>query len=126
MELGTLMIALFLLSCHWIADFLCQTEYMGTMKSKSNSALLLHTFVYSSIMTFLLIFDMHLTIEDLAVFWLTTFIFHTVQDWISSKFTSEQFAKKNYNGLTGGFTIIGFDQLLHYFQLLITYYLLTK
>ena len=99
---------------------------MGTMKSKNFTALLLHTAVYSGVMFFMMVPVLGLTTGDLAVFTLTCFVFHTIQDFATSKLTSSQFAKGKYNGLDGAFTIIGFDQFLHYCQIFLTYYCLTN
>ena len=122
----TLLGVLYLLFAHWVADFLCQTTYMGTMKSKSNFVLLTHTLTYTTVMFIFSVFLLTLSIENLFIFAAVNFVFHTAQDWVTSRLTGIQFEKKIYNGWTGGFTIIGFDQFLHYCQIFITYYLLTK
>lgn len=120
---------LYLLFCHWVADFLFQTTYMATMKSKSNRVLLLHTGTYIVVMFFTLglaghVFNLEYMTYRFLWFFPITFAFHTVQDYATSRMTSEQFGKSNFNGLTGGFTIVGFDQFLHYSQMFLTYYFL--
>ena len=104
---------------------------MGTMKSKSVAVLLLHTSVYTFVMFLTMGIGGHLFIPEIITFkflWFfpVLFVFHTVQDFATSHLTSEQFAQSKYNGLTGAFTIIGFDQFLHYCQIFITYYYLTN
>lgn len=122
----SLIVVLYLLLSHWVADFLCQSTYMGTMKSKSNAVLLFHTSIYTAVMFVLSVFILTLSVGDLFIFAAVNFTFHTAQDWATSRLTGAQFEKKIFNGLTGGFTIIGIDQFLHYCQILITYYLLTN
>lgn len=116
-----LITVLYLLFSHWVADFLFQTTEMGTGKSKSLKILLKHTGIYALTMLLMSSFLLELTVSDILIFGLVTFVFHTVQDWATSRLTSTQFAKNRYNGWDGAFTIIGFDQFLHYLQILITY-----
>lgn len=59
-------------------------------------------------------------------FVVTTFFAHTVQDYFTSKITHYLYEKaekmpekKNY---TNFFAMIGFDQLLHYIQIMFTWY----
>lgn len=117
---------LYLLFSHWVADFLFQTTYMGTMKSKSNKVLLQHVSVYTFVMCCLMTMDLTLTGLDILIFAGVTFTFHTIQDYCTSRLTSYQFSQSKYNGVTGAFTIIGLDQFLHFCQLFLTYYFLTK
>lgn len=56
-----------------------------------------------------------------------TFICHTATDYVTSRIVSKKFAKGHYGSAIpnfGAFTIIGFDQILHYIQLFLTYYIL--
>ncbi len=39
-----------LLAVHWLADFVCQSRWMATNKSKRSDALALHVGVYSAIL----------------------------------------------------------------------------
>lgn len=134
----TIFEVLTILSIHWIADFVFQDEKWATTKSHSIKSLLAHTLTYSVIWMvfcslFLLtgyLFDItafKLNVIKLIYFILTTFIIHTITDYFTSKIVSRKF-KNNELGSPipnlGAFSIIGFDQVLHYFQLFITYYIL--
>ena len=58
-----------------------------------------------------------------------TFILHFATDYITSRIVSKRFADKYYGSPIpnfGAFSIIGLDQVLHYAQLFLTYYLLSK
>ncbi len=111
---------------HWIADFVCQAEVWATNKSKSNKALVEHTAMYS-LVWFLgghLLFS---NLLNLLAFVGITFVAHTITDYITSRIVSRKFANNEYGSPipnTGAFTVIGFDQVLHYAQLFLTYHLL--
>ena len=109
-----------ILVLHWIADFLCQTDYMAQNKSKTMNALLLHTVVYTVIWLAPTIMVMG---QTAGWFLLVTLIAHTATDYITSRINSKLWTDKKVHWF---FVSIGFDQLLHYTQLLLTYYLLTK
>lgn len=62
------------------------------------------------------------------LFSLATFAFHTTTDYFTSKVVSRMFKEKKYGSPIpnlGAFSMIGFDQVLHYTQLFLTYWLLT-
>lgn len=105
---------------HWVADFLCQTDWMATNKSKDNSALLSHTSVYSLLWLIPAIFF----IGKLgAVFVGITFIAHTITDYFTSRINSKLWKEQKVHWF---FVSVGFDQVLHYTQLLLTCYFLIK
>jgi hypothetical protein len=144
-----------ILIIHWIADFVLQTDKQTKGKSKNWSDLLMHTWNYSMVWwiigVILIIFNLKypfFTYErySLLLFVLITFIAHTITDYFTSrlnkKLAPEEFTimlisdivkkaepfvhfpkGRNYYKLMMG---IGFDQLLHYAQLFLTYYYLTK
>lgn len=124
---------------HWIADFIMQDEKWALGKSKNWSDLLNHTATYSFIWFFAItimlssmaeiVLDALLIIPVAFLFMFITFIFHTATDYITSRIVSKKFAEGKYGSAIpnfGAFTIIGFDQVLHYVQLFLTYYLLIK
>lgn len=119
---------------HWVADFLCQTDKMAQGKSKNWTDLLSHTGVYSFIWFFgaILIFsEYHKTpyygfsfnIYTVLLFTLITFICHTITDYFTSRLNSKLWEEKKVHWF---FVSVGWDQFLHFTQLLLTYYLLIK
>jgi hypothetical protein len=136
-----MMTAFIIVVIHFIADFIFQAEQWATNKSKSNRALLLHTATYSFIWffasSFLFIQPCDLSnwayakvdIIKMLEFAAITFVAHTITDYLTSRVVSQKFANNEYGSPIpnlGAFTIIGFDQVLHYGQLFGTYYLLTN
>ena len=121
---------------HWVSDFILQDEEWANNKSKNNLALIKHTSVYSSVMS-IFVFTI-LIIQSgggpsdtywkcFLVFLPITFITHTITDYITSREVSKKFEAKHYGSAVpnfGAFTIIGFDQVLHYVQLFLTYKIL--
>ena len=118
------MVFIIIVLTHWIADFVLQAEEWALGKSKSLSPLLKHTAIYS-VCWFLptLVFSHNLTGSLLFV--AITFVAHTITDYFTSKIVSKRFADNYYGSPIpnfGAFTIIGFDQVLHYLQLIITWH----
>lgn len=109
---------LILLFTHWVADFIFQTNWEATNKSKNNIALLSHTTKYSIIMLLPVIFNLTFTLEDIAAFWVVTFFCHTITDFFTSRINSKLWAKQDVHNF---FVSIGFDQFLHALQLGLTY-----
>lgn len=133
------MIAFYIVVIHFIADFIFQAEEWATNKSKDLVALVSHTFVYTLVWLipagFLFpspcdlspIFDRCVDGYKVFAFLGITFVSHTVTDYFTSKIVSKKFANQEYGSPIpnfGAFTVIGFDQVLHYAQLFLTYHLL--
>ena len=119
----SLITVLYLLFAHWVADFLCQTHYMSINKSKSVPVLLTHTGVYSVVIFLFTIFLLELGIKELFIFAGITFIAHTLTDYVTSKLNANLWKE---NKIHWFFVSVGFDQFLHFTQLLLTFYYLTK
>jgi len=126
---------------HFIADFIFQAELWATYKSKSNRALLSHTITYSVIWFFGATFLFNEPCDASPIigycvdtikcfkFAAITFVAHTITDYLTSRVVSQKFADKEYGSPIpnfGAFTIIGFDQVLHYGQLFLTYHLINN
>lgn len=120
---------------HWFADFIMQDEKWALGKSKNWYDLLSHTFTYSCIwlIPIIFLFPNNWTTSEYVIssllFGFTTFVFHTITDYITSRIVSKKFEKQEYGSSIpniGAFSIIGFDQVLHYVQLFGTYWLLSK
>jgi hypothetical protein len=129
--------AFFIIVVHYIADFIFQAEEWAENKSKNNQALLSHVATYSTfwVVASFIMFGVNQpghTVEwyvaHSMIFAITTFILHFATDYITSRIVSKRFANKHYGSPIpnfGAFSIIGLDQVLHYAQLFLTYYLLT-
>lgn len=116
-------VLLILLTIHFIADFLFQTDWMALNKSKNNEALAAHVLLYSVCFAWYGVAFMALT-----------FTTHFITDYWTSRLTSKLFF---FGARTPGvegtdwyyipgrrhwfFCAIGLDQLIHAFTLAITY-----
>ena len=112
-----------ILLIHWVADFCLQSDWQAKNKSKEWIALLSHTTIYSLcwVPFIAVIGNNNLTTTCLFVF--ITLICHTITDYFTSRLNTKLWnAGKTHNF----FVSIGFDQVLHYVQLFLTYYLLTN
>lgn len=118
---------------HWIADFIFQDEKWAINKSKNWSSLLNHTYTYTGIwfifISWLIVGGFKTTPLSFLLFLIITFVAHTITDYFTSRIVSRKFERKEYGSPIpnlGAFTIIGFDQVLHYIQLFLTYYILIR
>lgn len=117
-----------LLAFHWISDFVFQTGEMAANKSSANGWLTGHCFVYSLVFGLLLSPSAYKaspdSVEPWLMFMLITFVCHWITDYFTSRVVKQKFeVKEYYTSLPnmGAFTIIGFDQLLHFIQIFVTY-----
>ena len=106
----SLHIVIFILFLHWFSDFVSQSDWEAKNKSTSAIALFSHTITYSLPWLFFGI-----------PFAIITFLCHTLTDYYTSRLNSKLWAKGDVHNF---FVSIGFDQFLHYIQLLLTYYFL--
>ena len=137
-----LKVVLAIILIHWIADFVFQTDKMAKGKSKNWNDLLSHTGTYSFVWLFIggciylqqfrpynpehnKIMNIYWSylIPRGILFVLITFIAYTITDYFTSRLNSKLWAKGDVHNF---FVSVGGDQLLHYTQLLLTYYILTK
>lgn len=114
--------------CHYIGDFLVQTDWQAKNKSSNNTALILHTAAYSAFWFIPMVVLIGLKNDDLPkhtpiLFVLITFFWHTITDYITSREVKKMFDKGDIHN---GFVLIGFDGVLHYIQLFLTYLYITK
>lgn len=122
-------IAFIIVVIHFLADFVFQDEKWAVGKSKSIKMLLYHTITYSYIWLcacIVLVSTSTIPIK-FYLFVPITFVFHTLTDYFTSKITSSLYAKGKFGSEIpnlGFFTMIGFDQVLHYAQLFLTYHLI--
>jgi len=132
-----MILAFIIISVHYIADFVFQAEEWATNKSTSNKALLNHVATYTTFWVFgsLILFGIYSpghTIEwyvaHSMIFAAITFVVHFSTDYITSRIVKRRFESKHFGSPIpnfGAFSIIGFDQVLHYAQLFLTFYWLS-
>ncbi len=114
---------LFILIVHWFADFVLQTHHMSTRKSSSNYYLSLHVGVYtfSTIVMWALVFpftSIHVSSLGIWTSFAVIFASHWITDYFTSRLTSKLYKEERYHDF---FVVIGFDQVLHYTQLLLIF-----
>lgn len=115
-------IILVILILHWIADFVLQTDWQAQNKSKNNLALTQHVFTYSMVwIGFSIVMAIATGNNAWSWFGPITFVTHWITDYFTSRLNSRLWADKKVHYF---FVSIGFDQVLHYTQLLLTYILL--
>lgn len=116
-----------ILFIHWIADFVLQTDKQAKGKSKNWADLLSHTGVYSTVWLLASIFLIGYENNGLSsneymmysgLFAGITFVAHTITDYFTSRLNSKLYAANKVHYF---FVSIGFDQILHYVQLFLTY-----
>lgn len=98
-----------LLLTHFVADFMFQTHWQASNKSKNNLALLQHVTTYMIGLAFgsALIFGIG---PAWCYFVLGNALLHFATDYVTSRFTARFFARKD---LHNGFVVIGLDQWIH-------------
>lgn len=114
---------------HWIADFVVQSDEQAKGKSKNWKHLLGHTVTYSGVwlvIGFTILTDWFndwsiAVSNSIWMFVLITFVLHTITDYFTSRLNSKLWAKGDVHNF---FVSVGFDQVLHYIQLFLTYQLL--
>jgi membrane-bound metal-dependent hydrolase YbcI (DUF457 family) len=116
-----MIIALAILTVHFLADFVFQSSKMATGKSKSLKWLSIHVGVYGAVTLLSAVFISFkvLSYGDVLIWWLGNVGLHFIVDFFTSKITSRLWEQKNMRLF---FVMIGFDQLLHSICLLGTYY----
>lgn len=109
---------------HYIADFICQNDYMARNKSKDNVPLQIHCWVYGSVLILpsLFIFE-----NLIAVFFFCcgNAYLHFGIDYLTSRLARKKYETNQMGSKTipnfGFFSVIGLDQALHYTCLFLTY-----
>lgn len=120
---------LIILFIHWFADFVLQTHWQATNKSKNNEALTEHVFSYALcwIAPIGIMLYSDNTFSGMGcivfgfIFAMITYLCHWVTDYVTSRVNSKLWAKGDVHNF---FVSVGFDQFLHFVQLLVTYYLI--
>ena len=109
-----------LLVTHWIADFVLQTHWQASNKSKNNIALGRHVIVYTAVLGAVsaVLFDVGL---PWVMFVVGNGVLHFATDYGTSRWSSRLYAKQDWHNF---FVVIGFDQLIHQTTLAVTMWFL--
>ena len=122
---------LIIIFIHWIADFILQTDEMAKNKSTSNYWLAKHVLLYSNVWLLIgwfISFPVwslnveYITIDNVWKFALITFVCHFITDYFTSRLNAKLWKEEKRHEF---FIAIGGDQVLHYIQLILTFYYLT-
>ena len=105
---------LVLLTAHWVADFVLQSDWMALGKSKRFLPLFVHVGIYSVAMT---IAWTLWTGQPPVAFLAVTFGTHFATDYVTSRVNSRLWAAKQNHWF---FVSVGFDQLIHVWTLALT------
>lgn len=117
----TIQLVMFIIIYHWFTDFVLQTNEDAQAKSKDNRALLNHTIGYS--VMWIIPMASLLGLTNAVAFAAITFVLHTATDYITSRWNSALWYNKEVKRF---FESVGYDQVLHYGQLFLTYQLLSQ
>lgn len=107
---------LWFIVAHWVADFVLQTHWQASNKSKNWNALARHVCTYTVAMTASACMYLREP-GQLAAFAIVTFVAHFATDAVTSRWTSRLWAKQDWHNF---FVVVGFDQVLHYAQIFVT------
>lgn len=109
-----------LLFVHWLADFVCQTHWQASNKSKDNVALLRHVASYTAILAAFSWVLVPVGLGVWAAFVIGNGVLHFITDYFTSRASSKLYAKQDWHNF---FVVIGFDQLIHQVTLAGTFWL---
>lgn len=101
---------LVLFLCHFVGDFIMQSDYMARNKSKSNWVLAQHVLLYC--IPFM-VFGWYFALMNACL--------HFAVDWVTSRMTAFFWEREEIHNF---FSVIGFDQMIHMMFLTVTLYLI--
>ena len=105
---------LLLLAVHWFADFVLQTHWQASNKSKKFNALARHVGVYTIVLLIAVPIIFPGNLENYSSRWFAFVVIngllHLVTDYFTSRWSSRMWAKQDWHNF---FVVIGFDQLIH-------------
>jgi len=105
------------LAAHWIADFVLQTHWQATNKSKRVDALAAHVTSYTVVM---MVASAALFGPFGLLFAAANGVLHFATDYVTSRWSAHFFAKQDWHN---AFVVIGLDQLVHQATLAATMWL---
>jgi hypothetical protein len=97
-----------LLAAHWLGDFVLQTDFQASNKSKRLDALALHVATYT--VTLFVAAVILFGVMTAVIFAVINGALHFVTDYITSRASSRLWEEQNWHAF---FVVIGFDQLIH-------------
>ena len=108
-----------IITLHWIADFVLQTDWQAKNKSSNNKALIAHV---SSYTIALLVYGLLLLPVEFAYMWaLINGGLHICVDYVTSRINTYLWSRGRVHDF---FVMVGFDQLIHYACLFGTWFIL--
>jgi len=110
----------FIILLHFIGDFILQSSWMALNKSHNNRALLAHVATYTLVIfvgSWVLWYKDPMDLNLIIAWTLTNGLLHFITDYITSRINSRLWKLENKHWF---FTMIGFDQLIHYACLFFT------
>lgn len=119
MTVTTDFLVVYIVLIHFLADFGLQTHEQATKKSTDVKFLTYHVLVYTSIW-----FIATIPILGFAKAWFfmaITGVTHFSVDYCTSRIGKPFWDKQDFHN---GFTVVGYDQVLHFLQLWYTFKLL--
>jgi len=119
----SLHMALVLLLCHFIGDFVMQTDEVAKAKSTDNGVLAKHVLIYMLPFVFLFLVTWNHHPGIVALFLVYNAGLHFITDYVSSRMTTKAWKEERRHDF---FVIIGADQFVHAFCLLSTYVLFSS
>jgi hypothetical protein len=101
-----------LLAVHWVADFVLQTHWQASNKSKRMDALCRHVGSYTAVLALgsAFIFPAQIATAWGAAFVMANGGLHLATDYYTSRWSSALYAKQDWHNF---FVVIGLDQLIH-------------
>ncbi len=124
-------VVLYLLTTHYVADFLFQSNEMALNKSKSIKWLTIHVATYTGIWFISMILyqyfnqvynNIPIDLNSIFKFSTVTFITHWLTDYFTSRWASKERLKaiptNNYKSF---FSVVGLDQLIHYTTIILSF-----
>jgi ABC-type spermidine/putrescine transport system permease subunit II len=112
-----------LLGAHWIGDFICQTHWQASNKSKNNNALARHVASYTAVIAAMAALILPISIGAWCAFVALNGVLHFGTDYVTSRWTSALWAKQDWHNF---FVVIGLDQLIHFVTLATTLWLVLR
>lgn len=102
-----------LLAIHWLADFVLQTHWQASNKSKNNEALARHVGTYTFVLfigSAVIFWSANIAPLKWIAFVLGNGALHFATDYCTSRWSSRLYAKQDWHNF---FVVIGLDQLIH-------------